>query len=88
MGCLHTQAMSSRNVYRCFDTVPSRSIGAARHLYHLHWLLLWAQLGLSQRTYRRTLVRRLVRGRAVEGVARLIQHGWSGVATSGLPSAP
>ena len=68
--------------------MPSRSIGAARHLYHPHWLLLWAQLGLSQRTYRRTLVRRLVRGRAVEGVARPIQHGRSGVATSGLPGAP
>ena len=68
--------------------MPSRSIGAARHLYHPHWLLLRAQLGLSQRTYRRTLVRRLVRGRAVEGVARPIQHGRSGVATSGLPGAP
>ena len=68
--------------------MPSRSIGAARHLYHPHLLLLRAQLGLSQRTYRRTLVRRLVRGRAVEGVSRPIQHDTPGVATSGLPGAP
>ena len=26
MGCLHTQAMSSRNDYRCFDTVPWFSV--------------------------------------------------------------
>ena len=68
--------------------MPSCSIGAARHLYHPHLLLLRAQLGLSQRTYQRTLVHRLVRGRAVEGVARPIQHDTPGVATSGLPGAP
>ena len=68
--------------------MPSRSIGAARHLYHPHLLLLRAQLGLSQRTYLCTLVRRLVRGRAVVGVARPNQHDTPGVATSGLPGAP
>ena len=88
--CLQAPSMRPSGVNRCNGgvEVPSRSIGAARHLYHSHLLLLKAQLDLPAPTRRCTLVCRRVQGRKVGGASRPNQHGRSGVATSGLPGAP